>query len=110
MVRVLKSGLLIAALLAFPFVVTNPYYLHLATVIAIYSILVLGLDIVFGAILLMLAIELFNRRSVFGKAVVATAADRDAAGLMGINTALVITFSYALSSMRRRSRAYWWRR
>ncbi len=55
--------------------------------------------IVFGAIALMLAVELFNRRSIFGKAVVATAADRDAAGLMGINTAQVITFSYALSSM-----------
>lgn len=55
--------------------------------------------IVIGAIVLMLAVELFNRRSIFGKAVVATAADRDAAGLMGINTGLVITFSYALSSM-----------
>ncbi len=55
--------------------------------------------IVVGAIVLMLAVELFNRRSIFGKAVVATAADRDAAGLMGINTGLVITFSYALSSM-----------
>src|SRR4051812_39389012 len=43
-----KSCLLIAALLAFPFLVTNPYYLHLAVVIAIYSILLLGLDIVFG--------------------------------------------------------------
>ena len=43
--------------------------------------------------------RLFNRRSIFGKAVVATASDRDAAGLMGIDTGLVITFSYALSSM-----------
>jgi branched-chain amino acid transport system permease protein len=31
--------------------------------------------------------------------VVATSNDRDAAGLMGINTSLVITFSYALSSL-----------
>ncbi len=62
-------------------------------------ILPMELVIVFGAIVLMLAVELFNRRSIFGKAVVATAADRDAAGLMGINTGLVITFSYALSSM-----------
>lgn len=54
--------------------------------------------IVLGAIAMMLAVELFNRRSIFGKAVVATAADRDAAGLMGINTGRVITFSYALSS------------
>ncbi len=55
--------------------------------------------IVGGALALMLAVEFFNRRTVFGKAVVATANDREAAGLMGINTGLVITFSYALSSM-----------
>ena len=62
-------------------------------------ILPMEVVIVFGALALMLAVELFNRRSVFGKAVVATANDRDAAGLMGINTGQVITFSYALSSM-----------
>ena len=55
--------------------------------------------IVVGALALMAAVELFNRNSIFGKAVVATANDRDAAGLMGINTGAVITFSYALSSM-----------
>ncbi|MCX7317907.1 MAG: branched-chain amino acid ABC transporter permease [Hyphomicrobiales bacterium] len=52
-----------------------------------------------GAIGMMLAVEFFNRRTILGKAVVATANDRDAAGLMGIDTAKVITFSYALSSM-----------
>ena len=55
--------------------------------------------IVLGALGLMVAVEVFNRRSIYGKAVVATANDRDAAGLMGIDTRLVITFSYALSSM-----------
>jgi len=55
--------------------------------------------IVAGALLLMLLVELFNRKSIYGKAIVATANDRDTAGLMGINTKLVITFSYALSSM-----------
>ncbi|MFO1166743.1 MAG: branched-chain amino acid ABC transporter permease [Rhodoblastus sp.] len=55
--------------------------------------------IVFGALALMAAVEIFNRKSIFGKAVVATANDRDAAGLMGINTSRVITFSYALSSL-----------
>ena len=40
--------LLVAGLLSLPFVVTNPYYLHLLVVILIYSILLLGLDIVFG--------------------------------------------------------------
>ena len=44
----LKGGLLIAAAAVFPFLVTNPYYLHLAVLIAIFSILLLGLDVVFG--------------------------------------------------------------
>jgi len=54
--------------------------------------------VIIGALLIMAAVEVFNRTSIYGKAVVATASDRDAAGLMGINTRLVITFSYALSS------------
>ncbi|HCE08404.1 MAG TPA: branched-chain amino acid ABC transporter permease [Oxalobacteraceae bacterium] len=54
--------------------------------------------VVLGALAMMLAVEIFNRKSIYGKAVVATSNDRDAAGLMGINTNLVITFSYALSS------------
>ncbi len=44
----LRNGLLVIALLALPFLITNPYYLHLLVVIAIFSILLLGLDIVFG--------------------------------------------------------------
>ncbi len=55
--------------------------------------------VVVGALLMMLAVELFNRKSIYGKAVVATSNDRDAAGLVGINTGRVISFSYALSSM-----------
>ncbi|OIR01870.1 high-affinity branched-chain amino acid transport system permease protein LivH [mine drainage metagenome] len=55
--------------------------------------------VVVGALAIMLAVEFFNRKSIYGKAVVATSNDRDAAGLMGINTGMVITFSYALSSM-----------
>lgn len=54
--------------------------------------------VVIGALAMMLAVEMFNRKSIYGKAVVATSNDRDAAGLMGINTSMVITFSYALSS------------
>lgn len=54
--------------------------------------------VIVGALAIMLAVEIFNRKSIYGKAVVATANDRDAAGLMGINTRMVITFSYALSS------------
>ena len=63
------------------------------------NVLPMEIVIVVGALGLMLLVELFNRRSIYGKAVVATANDRDAAGLMGINTSMVITFSYALSSM-----------
>ncbi|HEY9027218.1 MAG TPA: branched-chain amino acid ABC transporter ATP-binding protein/permease [Burkholderiaceae bacterium] len=39
-------GLLL--LVGFPFVVDNPYYIHLAQTIAIYAILLFGLDIVVG--------------------------------------------------------------
>ena len=63
------------------------------------NVLPMELVIVGGALLIMLAVEVFNRKSIYGKAVVATSNDRDAAGLMGINTNLVIMFSYALSSL-----------
>ncbi len=43
-----RYGVLLALLLVFPFLVTNPYYLHLGILITIYSILLLGLDVVFG--------------------------------------------------------------
>jgi len=59
----------------------------------------MGLAVIGGALLIMLAVEAFNRFTILGKAVVATANDRDAAGLMGINTRWVIAFSYALSSL-----------
>ena len=38
----------LTALAICPFVVTSPYYLHLLVTIAIFSILTLGLDVVFG--------------------------------------------------------------
>ena len=63
------------------------------------NVLPMELLVVVGAVLMMAAVELFNRKTIWGKAVVATFNDRDAARLMGINTSLVITFSYALSSM-----------
>jgi branched-chain amino acid transport system permease protein len=69
--------------------------------IQFFGVRVLPMEIlvVVGALAMMLAVEVFNRKSIYGKAVVATSNDRDAAGLMGINTGMVITFSYALSSM-----------
>lgn len=63
------------------------------------NVLPMEIVVVVGALGMMLAVELFNRKSIYGKAVMATSNDRDAAGLMGINTRMVITFSYALSSM-----------
>ncbi|PRY99042.1 amino acid/amide ABC transporter membrane protein 1 (HAAT family) [Jezberella montanilacus] len=63
------------------------------------NVLPMELVVIGGAFTMMLLVELFNRKSIYGKAVVATSNDRDAAGLMGINTGLVITFSYALSSL-----------
>jgi branched-chain amino acid transport system permease protein len=53
--------------------------------------------IVAGALLLMLLVEGFNRFTLMGRAFVATADDRDAAGLMGIDTAKILAGSYALS-------------
>ena len=44
----LGMPLFVLLLLAFPFLVESTYYLHLVVVIAIFSILLLGLDIVFG--------------------------------------------------------------
>jgi branched-chain amino acid transport system permease protein len=55
--------------------------------------------VVIGALLLIAAVEIFNRRSIYGKAFIATSNDIDAAGLMGINTRRIITMSYAISSM-----------
>lgn len=61
-------------------------------------ILPMELFVLVGALGMMLAVELFTRKSLWGKAVVATSDDRDAASLMGINTSSVITFSFGLSS------------
>jgi ABC-type branched-subunit amino acid transport system ATPase component/ABC-type branched-subunit amino acid transport system permease subunit len=40
--------LVVAAALVCPFLITSPYYLHLIVTVAIFSIVTLGLDIVFG--------------------------------------------------------------
>jgi branched-chain amino acid transport system permease protein len=55
--------------------------------------------VVVGALLMMAAVEIFNRRSIYGKAFIATSNDIDAAGLMGIDTRRIITLSYGMSSM-----------
>jgi ABC-type branched-subunit amino acid transport system ATPase component/ABC-type branched-subunit amino acid transport system permease subunit len=47
-VRTLLTLAGIAGIALFPFFATSPYYLHLVVVIAIFSIVTIGLDIVFG--------------------------------------------------------------
>src|SRR3954465_4477793 len=47
--KILALGTLgIVALAAYPVVIGNPYYIHLAETILIYAILLFGLDIVVG--------------------------------------------------------------
>lgn len=47
-IKLIFCGLLLLALLLFPQLVPNPYYIHLLVVIGIYTILLFGLDIVVG--------------------------------------------------------------
>ena len=54
--------------------------------------------IIGAAVVIMAAFETFRRRSILGKAVTAVAADRDAAALMGIPVARVMTLSFVISS------------
>ncbi len=46
--RRLLAAVLIAGLVVAPFAITSPYYLHLLVTIAIFAVVALGLDIVFG--------------------------------------------------------------
>jgi branched-chain amino acid transport system permease protein len=53
--------------------------------------------VIVAAALVMIAFEVFRRKSLFGKAVTAVASDKDAALLMGINVPVVIMFSFIVS-------------
>jgi branched-chain amino acid transport system permease protein len=57
------------------------------------------LSVATGVLALMGLIELFKRKTLWGKAFEAVSADRDAAELMGISARAVIMLSYALSGM-----------
>jgi branched-chain amino acid transport system permease protein len=54
--------------------------------------------VIAAASALMVVLELFRRRSAWGKAVTAVAADNEAAALSGINVPAVVTASFILSS------------
>ena len=45
---IIFKALLVIVLFALPFLLTSPYYIHLLATIAIFAILALGLDVVFG--------------------------------------------------------------
>jgi branched-chain amino acid transport system permease protein len=47
---------------------------------------------------IVVGVEMFKRKTIFGKAILAVSEDRDTASLMGINQSLVIRFSFMLSA------------
>jgi branched-chain amino acid transport system permease protein len=57
------------------------------------------LSVAIGVLVVMGLIELFKRKTLWGKAFEAVAADRDAAQLMGISARRIVMLSYALSGM-----------
>jgi branched-chain amino acid transport system permease protein len=78
---------------AFPQVIPNPTF-HLGSVeIAAKQVLVIGL-----AIVMMIVLQLFIFNTKLGKAMRATAQDRDAAQLMGININTTIALTFLIGS------------
>jgi branched-chain amino acid transport system permease protein len=63
------------------------------------SITPVELSVALGVLSVMALIELFKRKTLWGKAFEAVAADRDAAELMGISAKKTIMLSYGLSGM-----------
>ncbi|MFN3853574.1 MAG: branched-chain amino acid ABC transporter permease [Phreatobacter sp.] len=62
------------------------------------SVLPQSLVVLAGAVVIVVLMWAFVERTLFGKAVIATAANRVAAQLSGINTGFVIAFSFAASA------------
>jgi len=63
------------------------------------SVTPVELSVAIGVLSVMGLIELFKRKTLWGKAFEAVSADRDAAGLMGISAKRTIMLSYGLSGM-----------
>ncbi|MDH4274458.1 MAG: branched-chain amino acid ABC transporter permease [Gammaproteobacteria bacterium] len=63
------------------------------------SVTPVELSVAIGVLALMGGIELFKRKTLWGKAFAAVSADRDAAELMGISAKKTIMLSYGLSGM-----------
>lgn len=54
--------------------------------------------IIVVSLLIVVAVELFKEKTIFGKAIQAVSEDKETASLMGINQQFVIVFSFMLSS------------
>jgi branched-chain amino acid transport system permease protein len=77
----------------FPTLFVNKIYVLGSFQITIYQIFIIGI-----AALLMLVLHLFVSYTKTGRAMRATAQDRDAAGLMGVNIDLIIAITFAIGS------------
>jgi len=62
------------------------------------AILPQSLVVLAGAVVIVVLLWAFIERTLFGKAIVATAANHLAASLVGINTGAVVAFSFAISA------------
>ena len=62
------------------------------------AILPQSLIVLAGAAVIVVALWLFIERTIFGKAVIATAANRLAARLVGVDTRRIVAFSFAVSA------------
>jgi branched-chain amino acid transport system permease protein len=78
---------------AFPAVMPNPAFVFGPLTVSLKQILVVGL-----AIALMAALHTFVKTTALGKAMRATAQDRDAAQLMGIDINLTIALTFLIGS------------
>jgi len=69
--------------------------------VPVLGVLVLPQEVGIFAIIILstIAIEIFQRKTVFGTAVRATALDREMTSLMGVNTNYIIHFSFAISGI-----------
>jgi branched-chain amino acid transport system permease protein len=58
-----------------------------------------GIGVIAAAILLMAVVDWFQRKTLMGKAMMATSLDREAASAVGINVKLIYTLSIAISAL-----------
>ena len=58
-----------------------------------------GIGVIVAALLLMAVVDWFQRKTLMGKAMMATSLDREAASAVGINVKLIYTLSFAISAL-----------